>query len=84
MGVFMVVSIWRSVGQLDSRNARFVQVGTYNGHALVSGSDDGRGFGSVFHHQYLENQPFSVGGTGPPRVITYWKGRVSSGEAVHS
>jgi len=55
------LSIWRSVGQLDSRNAPFVQVGTYNGHALVSGSDDGRGFGSVFHHQYLENQPFSVG-----------------------
>jgi hypothetical protein len=36
------LSIWRSVGQLDSRNAPFVQVGTYNGHALVSGSDDGR------------------------------------------
>ena len=42
---------WRSVGRQVFRNARFVQVGTYNRPAFVSGSDDGRGFGSAFHHQ---------------------------------
>ena len=41
---------WRSIDRPDFRDARFVQVGTYNGAAFVSGSDDGRGFGSVFHH----------------------------------
>src|SRR6218665_437419 len=41
---------WRSVGQPDFPNARFVQVGTYNGAVFISGSDDGRGFGSVFHY----------------------------------
>ena len=52
---------WRGVGRPDSRNARFVQAGTYSGSAFVSGSDDGRRFGSVFRHHYSKNQPFSVG-----------------------
>lgn len=51
----------RSIDRPDFRDARFVQVGTYNGAAFVSGSDDGRGFGSAFHHHYLKTQPLSVG-----------------------
>lgn len=52
---------WRSVGRPDFPNARFVQVGTYNGVAFVSGSDDGRGFSFVFYHHNLKSQPLSVG-----------------------
>jgi hypothetical protein len=44
--------VWRRVRQPDFRKARFVQMGTYNGAAFVSGSDDGRGFGSVFHQYF--------------------------------
>ena len=48
---------WRSVGQPDFRNARFVQVGTYNRPAFVSGSDNGRGFDSLLHHQTTPKPP---------------------------
>lgn len=60
---------WRSVGRSDFRDARFLQVGTYNGAAFVSGSDDGRGFGSAFHHhiQGLEQSPGPFSSLKSPR-----------------
>ena len=69
---------WRSVGRPDFPNARFVQVGTYNGVAFVSGSDDGRGFGSVFHHHNVKSQPLSVGIFLPaPFVVARFRALVS-------
>ena len=57
-GCFYGSPSWRSVGQTDVLDARFVQVGTYNKCAFVSGSDDGRGCGSVFLQQMAETVDF--------------------------
>ena len=51
MGVFAVIRSGAAVGQPDLRNACFVQVSTRNGPVFVSGSDNGRGFDSLLHHQ---------------------------------
>ena len=39
------------------QNARFIQESTRDGAAFLSGSEGGRGFGSVFRHKKFNNQP---------------------------